>query len=169
MEPSFLQTQEQKRPSVHKKQTILLIDNKEQLFAKNRIFSELLTKVKKDRGKVLASADITSALGLLKATAIDLAVIAGDAHAPFFLEEITALQRCFPGILFIFIVDNQNPPVSIDIFSATRSHLYLSASLGTEELTRIISGEIEKLTTEKYFILDMLAQEGTENRCRQAA
>ena len=155
--------------NMHEDPTLLLIDNEEQHLANIRILPALLEVIKKYRGTVLTAADISSAIVLLKATTIDLAIIAGDGQTSFFPETIRALQQFHPGVLFVAVIDDWGPAVVADDFLAvTGCHLCLSTSLGTVELVRIICREIEKMTAEKRLIADIIAARGSGKQCRMS-
>ena len=153
---------------MHEDPTLLLIDSEEQRLANIRILPALLEVIKKYRGTVLTAADISSAIVLLKATTIDLAIIAGDGQTSFFPETIRALQQFHPGVLFVAVIDDWDPAVSDDFLSVTGCHLCLSTSQGTVELVRIICREIEKMTAEKRLIADIIAARGSGKQCRMS-
>jgi len=144
---------------MHDKQTILLVDNDEQILAGLRLLTRLVAGSPKFKGKILAAADMETAMALLGSVDVDLIVVGGSGRDPLLPQRIVSLQRHCPAALAVALIRDENPGALVEVFVAARCHMCLSTSRGTEELVRIILREAGRLAKEKDRISAALAAE----------
>jgi hypothetical protein len=151
---------------MHDEQTVLLIDNEDQLLAESKILAQLMTELTRFKGCVLATADFASGMFLMDAVGIDLVVIAGNSRSTFLYKRILSLQLQFSDIVVIALTDSNEPAILNRILRATGCHRCLSVASDDKYLAKVICMETEKVATEKRLIAKMLASEQPRRQSR---
>jgi len=151
---------------MHDEQTVLLIDNEDQLLAESRILAQLMTELTTIKGYVLAAADFSSGMFLMDAVGIDLVVLAGNNRSTLLYKRILSLQLQFSDIVLIALADSDEPAILNRILRATGCHRCLSVASGAMYLAKVICMETEKVGIEKRLIAKMLASEQPSRQSR---